>query len=63
MKYRDQVRELLTKVDVRTDYLMKIAKGATQATQNDAIKLIEEIGYTSQKIRELVDLEHNENPY
>ena len=56
MKYRDQVRELLTKVDVRTDYLMKIAKGATQATQNDAIKLIEEIGYTSQKIRELVDL-------
>jgi hypothetical protein len=63
MKYRDQVRELLTKVDVRTDYLMKIAKGATQTTQNDAIKLIEEISYTSQKIRELVDLEHNENPY
>ena len=63
MKYRDQVRELLTKVDVRTDYLMKIAQGATQATQNDAIKLIEEISYTSQKIRELVDLEHNENPY
>lgn len=63
MKYRDQVRELLTKVDVRTDYLMKIAKGVTQATQNDAVKLIEEISYTSQKIRELVDLEHNENPY
>ena len=38
MKYRDQVRELLTKVDVRTDYLMKIAKGATQATQDDAVR-------------------------
>jgi hypothetical protein len=63
MKYRDQVRELLTKVDVRKDYLMKIAKGETQATQTDAIKLIEEIGYTSQKIRELVDLENNEGPY
>ena len=63
MKYRDQVRELLTKVDVRTDYLMKIAKGSTQATQADAVKLIEEINYTSQKIRELVDLENNENPY
>ncbi len=63
MKYRDQVRELLTKVDVRKDYLMKIAKGETQATQADAIKLIEEIGYTSQKIRELVDLENNEGPY
>jgi plasmid maintenance system antidote protein VapI len=63
MKYRDQVRELLSRVDVRKDYLMKIAKGETQATQDDAIKLIEEIGYTSQKIRELVDLEHNENPY
>jgi len=63
MKYRDQVRELLTRVDVRKDYLMKIAKGETQATQADAIKLIEEIGYTSQKIRELVDLENNEGPY
>lgn len=63
MKYRDQVRELLTRVDVRTDYLMKIAKSETQATQSDAIKLIEEISYTSQKIRELVDLENNEGPY
>ena len=63
MKYRDQVRELLTRVDVRKDYLMKIAKGETQATQADAVKLIEEIGYTSQKIRELVDLENNEGPY
>jgi hypothetical protein len=63
MKYRDQVRELLSRVDVRADYLMKIAKGETQATQTDAIKLIEEIGYTSQKIRELVDLENNEGPY
>ncbi|MEY4279543.1 MAG: hypothetical protein RL377_1547 [Bacteroidota bacterium] len=63
MKYRDQVRELLSRVDVRKDYLMKIAKGETQATQADAIKLIEEIGYTSQKIRELVDLENNEGPY
>jgi hypothetical protein len=42
---------------------MKIAKSETQATQADAIKLIEEIGYTSQKIRELVDLENNEGPY
>jgi hypothetical protein len=42
---------------------MKIAKSETQATQSDAIKLIEEIGYTSQKIRELVDLENNEGPY
>jgi hypothetical protein len=50
-------------VDVRKDYLLKIAKGETQATQDDAIKLIEEIGYTSQKIRELVDLENNEGPY
>jgi hypothetical protein len=63
MKYRDQVRELLSRVDVRKDYLLKIAKGETQATQADAIKLIEEIGYTSQKIRELVDLENNEGPY
>lgn len=63
MKYRDQVRELLSRVDVRKDYLMKIAKGETQATQADAVKLIEEIGYTSQKIRELVDLENNEGPY
>ena len=63
MKYRDQVRELLSRVDVRADYLMKIAKSETQATQSDAIKLIEEIGYTSQKIRELVDLENNEGPY
>jgi hypothetical protein len=63
MKYRDQVRELLSRVDVRKDYLLKIAKNETQATQDDAIKLIEEIGYTSQKIRELVDLENNEGPY
>jgi plasmid maintenance system antidote protein VapI len=63
MKYRDQVRELLSRVDVRRDYLLKIARGETQATQDDAIKLIEEIGYTSQKIRELVDLENNEGPY
>ena len=63
MKYRDQVRELLTKVDVRTDYLIKMAKGATPSTTDDAVKLIDEIKYTSQKIRELVDLENNENPY
>lgn len=63
MKYREQVRELLTNIDVRKDYLLKIAEGSTPATQNDAVKLINEIGKASEKIRELVDLEYNEERF
>lgn len=63
MKYRDQVRNLLTNLDIRVEYLKKIASGATAATQGDTNKIINEIGYTAEKIRELVDLESNEERF
>lgn len=60
MKYREQVSNLLNNIEVRRNYLQKAIEGSTPATQQDILKIINEIKYNVEKAQELVDLESSE---
>ena len=61
MKYKFNVLELLQQIEVRTNYVKKVADGTAQASTEDVIKMLDEINYLKEKMEELVSLEATEN--
>jgi hypothetical protein len=57
MRYKDQIRTNLEAIEIRTNYLRQATEGSKPITPADAIKMIDEILYSLNKVNELVDLE------
>ena len=57
MRYKDQIRTNLEAIEIRTNYLRQATEGSKPITPQDALKMIDEILYSLNKVNELVDLE------
>ena len=57
MKYKERIRENLNAMEVRLGYLKQATEGSKPITPQDAIKMINEIQYSLEKVNELIDLE------
>ena len=57
MKYKDRIRENLNAIEIRINYLRAATEGSKPITAQDAIKMIDEVLYSLNKVNELVDLE------
>jgi len=57
MRYKVQIRKQLEAIEVRTSYLKQATEGSKPITPQDAIKMINEIQYSLEKVNELIDLE------
>ena len=57
MRYKEQVRENLNAIEIRVKYLQAAMEGSKQMTNQDAIKMFNEVLYSLNKVNELVDLE------
>jgi len=57
MRYKEQVRENLNAIEIRVKYLQAAMEGSKQMTNQEAIKMFNEVLYSLNKVNELVDLE------
>lgn len=57
MRYKEQIRTNLEAIEIRTNYLRQATEGSKPITPQDALKMIDEILYSLNKVNELVDLE------
>ena len=57
MRYKVQIRQNLEKIEIRANYLRQATEGSKPITPNDAIKMIDELLYSLNKVNELIDLE------
>jgi hypothetical protein len=57
MRYKPQIREKLNAIEIRVNYLRQATEGSKPITPNDAIKMIDEILYSLNKVNDLIDLE------
>ena len=57
MRYKVQIRQNLEKIEIRTNYLKQATEGSKPITQNDALKMIDEILFALGKVNDLIDLE------
>lgn len=57
MRYKPQIREQLNAIEIRANYLRQATEGVKPITPKDAIKMIDEMLYSLNKVNDLVDLE------
>jgi hypothetical protein len=57
MRYKVQIRQNLEQIEIRANYLKQATEGSKPITQNDALKMIDELLYSLNKVNELIDLE------
>lgn len=57
MRYKVQIRQNLEQIEIRANYLRQATEGSKPITPNDAIKMIDELLYSLNKVNELIDLE------
>jgi hypothetical protein len=57
MRYKEQIRQSLQQIEIRSNYLKQATEGSKPITQNDAIKMIDEILFALGKVNDLIDLE------
>jgi hypothetical protein len=57
MRYKPQIREKLNAIEIRVNYLRQATEGSKPITPTDAIKMIDEILYSLNKVNDLIDLE------
>ena len=60
MKYKHNLMEILSQIDVRTNYVKKVAEGGAQASTEDVVKMLDEVLYLKEKAEKLVSLEATE---
>jgi hypothetical protein len=57
MRYKVQIRQNLEQIEIRANYLKQATEGSKPITQKDALKMIDELLYSLNKVNELIDLE------
>jgi hypothetical protein len=57
MRYKEQIRQNLNVIEIRMNYLKQATEGSKPITPQDALKMIDEVLYSLNKVNELVDLE------
>lgn len=57
MRYKEQIRQSLQQIEIRANYLKQATEGSKPITQQDAVKMIDEILFALGKVNDLIDLE------
>ena len=57
MRYKEQIRQSLQQIEIRSNYLKQATEGSKPITPQDAIKMIDEILFALGKVNDLIDLE------
>ncbi len=57
MRYKVQIRQNLEQIEIRANYLRQATEGSKPITPKDALKMIDELLYSLNKVNELIDLE------